>query len=513
MTRITTSHVARVAALAALALPLTAQATLQGLGTSVANLTVRDISSDGSAIVATTSSGIYLWTTSNPTFTLVSTVTGDCDVSNGGTYISCTRPDPSNANASTAARLDVATGVWTFLGGLGAQSGTSVSSCADISADGQYVVGLGWLSANRAHAYRWDSAGGMLDLGVISGVTSNSRADGISADGSTITGYDSDPSTGVWRAAKWVNLTETLVGCLDPMDPINGPSQGYAVSADGSFVVGESSTGLYTPSNWNEEHAWRWDAINGQIDIGTTPVDPFGWGTHHTVPVGVSADGRTIVGWAGVVAFGPGVVIPQFIWREGSGMSLLQDYLVALGTPQAGSWTFDKIAGISADGRVIAGWGHNPSNVIEPWLVVLPPLSETYCVAKVNSLGCTPAIDASGMASATSNQPFIVGASNVLNNKTGLVYYGYAALNAPFQGGTKCVATPTVRTPTQSSGGSISGNDCSGTYSYDFNALIQSAVNPQLTVGTKIYAQYWSRDPISPSTTGLTNAVSFTIFP
>jgi hypothetical protein len=34
-----------------------------------------------------------------------------------------------------------------------------------------------------------------------------------------------------------------------------------------------------------------------------------------------------------------------------------------------------------------------------------------------------------------------------------------------------------------------------------------------LSVGATIRAQYWMRDPASPSTTGLTNGIAFTIFP
>ena len=504
------SNLARVAALAALALPLTAQVTFTGLGTSIPGLRVADISSDGSAMVASDGTSIYLRTSANPTFVVVGVSAGyDFDVSNGGTYICATIPDPSNNNAETAARLTVATGQWTFLGGLGGQSGTSLSSAYDMSADGQAIVGLGWITAQRAHAFRWDPVNGMLDLGSMPGNPHSSRADAISADGTTITGWDEDPNTGVWRAAKWVNTVESLLGCLDPSDPINGPSQGYAVSSDGAYIVGESATGLYTPSYWSEMHAFRWDAINGMLDLGTTPVDPFGWGNHDTFPTAVSTDGRTVVGLSGA-GFGGQTA---FISHHGSPMQPLQDFLLAMGASNAANWFFSDIAGMSADGRVICGSAYNASFQTEPYLITLPANAETYCVAKVNSLGCTPAISATGIASATSSLPFTVGASNVLNNKTGLVFYGLGALNNPFQGGTKCVSSPSFRTPTQNSSGAPSGNSCTGAYSFDFNALIQASTNPQLTVGAKVYCQYWSRDPLSPSTTGLTNAASFTIFP
>jgi hypothetical protein len=137
----------------------------------------------------------------------------------------------------------------------------------------------------------------------------------------------------------------------------------------------------------------------------------------------------------------------------------------------------------------------------------------SYCTAKTNSLGCVPEMSWNGLPSATLTSPFDLNATNVLNNKNGLLFYGFAESSTPFQGGTKCVAAPTRRTPVQSSGGNPPPNDCSGVYTYDFRARIQSGVDPNLTVGATAYAQYWSRDPQSASTTGLTDAVRFTIQP
>lgn len=141
------------------------------------------------------------------------------------------------------------------------------------------------------------------------------------------------------------------------------------------------------------------------------------------------------------------------------------------------------------------------------------PAPQVYCTAKVNSLGCTPSIGSSGTASYTGASPFLVTATNELNQKAGLLFYGTAPSATAFQGGVKCVASPTIRTVVQSSGGSALGNDCSGSYSYDFNARVQALVDPQLVPGAEIFAQYWSRDPQSPSTTGLTAGVRFTIAP
>lgn len=144
---------------------------------------------------------------------------------------------------------------------------------------------------------------------------------------------------------------------------------------------------------------------------------------------------------------------------------------------------------------------------------LFPLAPVVYCVGKVNSLGCTPAIGFSGSASASSSAPFLVTASNLVNQKNGLLFYAYAPDAAVFQGGTKCAANPTVRTPSQNSGGATSGSSCTGAYSLDFNAWLHSGSDPALGAGAEVFAQYWSRDPQSPSHTSLSNALRFVVNP
>lgn len=144
---------------------------------------------------------------------------------------------------------------------------------------------------------------------------------------------------------------------------------------------------------------------------------------------------------------------------------------------------------------------------------LFPVTSSTYCVGKVNSLGCTPAVGVSGSPSASSGLPFTITATSVISQKNGLLFYGRSPTSVLFQGGTKCVADPVQRTPTQNSGGAASGADCTGAFSFDFNALGASGIDPSLVVGAEIFAQYWSRDPASASHTSLSNAVRFLINP
>jgi hypothetical protein len=132
-----------------------------------------------------------------------------------------------------------------------------------------------------------------------------------------------------------------------------------------------------------------------------------------------------------------------------------------------------------------------------------------YCTAKTNSLGCTPAIGSIGQPSKSAGA-FVVTASNVLNQRNGLLFWGTAQSSAPFQGGFKCVASPTVRTPLTSSGGSaLPANDCSGQYAFTFTTAYMNSYG--IAAGDTIDCQFWSRDPASVATSGLTNALEFTV--
>ena len=127
----------------------------------------------------------------------------------------------------------------------------------------------------------------------------------------------------------------------------------------------------------------------------------------------------------------------------------------------------------------------------------------TYCTAKVNSLGCTPAIAGVGSPSVSATSGFKVECSQVRNNKSGLLFYKVAGTQASmaFQCGTLCVGPSGIkRTPAQSAGGNPPpANDCSGVYGLDMNAFAAGMAggNPDpalLTSGNLVHCQWWGRD-------------------
>jgi hypothetical protein len=143
-----------------------------------------------------------------------------------------------------------------------------------------------------------------------------------------------------------------------------------------------------------------------------------------------------------------------------------------------------------------------------------PPAPTAYCTAKTNSLGCVPAISSTGTPDANAGSGFVISMANGVSNKSGLLFYGTTGPHsAPFQGGYLCVQAPLKRTAIQNSGGNPPPDDCSGTFSFDFNVRIASGFDPALVAGAWAWAQYWSRDPNATYTTNLSDALAFVIQP
>ena len=136
---------------------------------------------------------------------------------------------------------------------------------------------------------------------------------------------------------------------------------------------------------------------------------------------------------------------------------------------------------------------------------------QVYCTAAPNSAGCTPQIDWRGVPSDSAGAAFLVGATNVLPNRRGVLFYGLSGPQSlPLHGGTLCVAGPVRRTPLQFAN-ALGPPPCTGQFAFDFNRLIASQVDPALRYGVQVWAQYWSRDPASTSGSSLTDALAFAI--
>jgi sugar lactone lactonase YvrE len=146
-----------------------------------------------------------------------------------------------------------------------------------------------------------------------------------------------------------------------------------------------------------------------------------------------------------------------------------------------------------------------------------PPPVTSYCTAGTTTNGCVPSISGTGTPDANAGSGFTIAVANVEGQKSGILFYGITGAQAVAWGtGSSflCVKAPTQRMGTQTSGGTL--NACDGTLSIDWNAFI--AANPTslgcpYSGGETVWAQGWFRDPPSPKTTNLSNALQFTVQP
>ena len=259
---------------------------------------------------------------------------------------------------------------------------------------------------------------------------------------------------------------------------------------------------------------WAWgyvlvlDGVTGAqlAQIGPAPQQFSYLGASVAAVADLDGDGREEI--AASLRHAPSVRI----WSSASPSTPLVAFTPA--TTYGGALTFGDTNGDQLADLCVSIAGSTQQSLSRVLAFSIVRRAVVYCASETNSLGCTPAIASSGSASATSGAPFLVSASNVLNQRTGLCFYGFAPKQSAFTGGSLCVAGQFRRTPQQNAGGSAQPtNDCSGVFSLDFNARIQSGVDPLLVAGEEVFAQYWSRDPADASTTNLTDALAFFIAP
>ncbi|WP_343836335.1 autotransporter domain-containing protein [Castellaniella ginsengisoli] len=234
------------------------------------------------------------------------------------------------------------------LGSLTAnQQGSSYARA--VSADGSTVVGEAdydrTAGGTNLHAFRWTSAGGMQDLGDFTANQQGySRAYAVSADGSTVVGEASyDLTAGGTRshAFRW-----TSAGGMQDLGDFTANQQGYsyarAVSADGSTVVGEAAYDL--TAGGTRAHAFRWTSAGGMQDLGDFTANQQGYSTARAV----SADGSTVVGYANYDLLAGGTRYHAFRWTSAGGM---QD----LGDLTANQQGYSYARAVSADGSTVVG--------------------------------------------------------------------------------------------------------------------------------------------------------------
>ncbi len=189
--------------------------------------------------------------------------------------------------------------------------------------DGSVIVGTFHLQ----NAFRWTQGSGMQALGALpESLHAYSEAYGVSHDGSVIVGT-SDDEIGYGRAVAWVG--GSIVELPTPSELERSVATVVTMTSGGPIIAG-----------YDGQHAVRWTPSG---------VDVLGLGD--AFPTGISADGNVIVGnWSSWYKQGEFLLGGSgFIWTPSSGMVDLSTYL-GTGRP------LNNIVGVSADGRTIVGF-------------------------------------------------------------------------------------------------------------------------------------------------------------
>lgn len=213
---------------------------------------------------------------------------------------------------------------------LGTFGGYPISKATSVSDGGAVVVGYAYnTQAAVSQAFRWTAATGMVGLGYTGPTHAHSEARGISRDGNTIVGWSRDFLTGNADPFAW---TQSGGMRVLPLLPGRNTGGAYAVSADGSFIVGGDSVGavIWTPTGVQE----------------LTP--PAGWyrsGADH-----VSDDGQVVLG--SLLSTTQAV---DAVWTPSTGFVPFLDYLALNGISVPAGYTIRDVNAMSGDGRTFCG--------------------------------------------------------------------------------------------------------------------------------------------------------------
>jgi uncharacterized membrane protein len=329
--------------------------------------TITELSGDGKVGVGAWLGGIIRWTPEGgPELIGGDWRSSQAGISHNGRTI--TASVEGEGGIQYAAIWEADSG-WTSIGALPGSTPCDIflSSGWGVS-DNKTVVGLNWLDCGHVTAFEWTSDTGMTNLGFLGDPEQlgGSRANRISADSSTVVGWDQH-TTGFWQGAQWRNGQESLfhqppVLCCD-FDPtfctVDTAGTATGVNPDGSIIVGEflatqqffvdPETGTEYP--YCNNTSWKWTPGGGITSLGDFLPD------YTPLAQDVSDDGGVVVGVANPFDF----FLPRrpVIWTEPTGFLDFQEFLAQQGT-YAPEWSLAVAGTVSGDGKTVGGFGYSP---------------------------------------------------------------------------------------------------------------------------------------------------------
>jgi len=363
-------------------------------------------------------------------------------------------------------------------------------------------------------------------------ISADGRLIAFTSSSNNLYALDGNFAADIFVHDRWTGTT--TIQTLSPQGAIsNNASMEAELTADGRYIIFDSAGSNLVANDTNARtDVFRRDLQTGvtlRISVGSGGIQ----GNLESVDPACSFDGSRIVfqSFASNLVPGDTNAHPDLFLRHAANSTTTLITLGFDGRPaDEACCALDPSAedgpALTSDGRttVFQSFATNlvTGDTNGNWDIFvhsdpLPP--QLYCTAKINSLGCLPQIFSSGVPSASQGSGFLVKAVDVLNNKSGLLFYGVnGRANNPFQGGLLCIQSPLKRTPASSSGGNPPPNDCSGSYSLDMNAFAVGALGgtplPALSqLGTLVSCQWWGRDPgfTAPDNTTLSDALEYVV--
>jgi hypothetical protein len=339
------------------------------------NSGIEELSGDGQVAVGFSDYGVIRWTFAGPEVIGNYALAPSSGISRDGRNIVSSILD---ADGHEVAAMWQGGQSWLSMGSLpGSTACDAYLSSAWGVANNGTTVGLAWHDCTYVTGFRWTSAGGMVSLGS-TGEGQGSRADKISADATTIVGWDAS-SWGGWRGTIWrngqasiVHQTPALCCDGDPSCTTDVVGEANAVNPDGSIVIGTNyniprvyvdpwSGDVY---HYCDSGPWRWTPSLGMaVSLGV--FNP-GSGVA-TNAFDLSDDGSVIVGRADDWWMGQ---LTPLLWTTSTGWTDFQAFIAAQGTSAPG-WSLTSAGTVSGDGRTIAGWGYSPFSR-QGWIVKMP---------------------------------------------------------------------------------------------------------------------------------------------
>ena len=305
-----------------------------------------------------------------------------------------------------------------------------------------------------------------------------------------------------------------------------------AVSGNGRFVAFESRATTLVPNDTNQQYdIFVRDLQSGtttRVNVGASGAQATGgaqgFSSMSRRPA-ISVDGRYVAYESGAINLAPGDTngMPDAFLCDRFAHTTTRVSVSNSGTQITN--TNAGVATVSADGRRVVFFTQFPldsndtNGIVDIYLreiTCFPPA--TYCEAGLSTNFCSPAMSASGVPSASATSGFTLTCSGLDAQKTALIFYGASGRLAqpwgPVGGSLMCVAHPVQRMTTSNSGGTLGW--CDGSVSIDWLAFLAThanAIGNPLAAGAIFDAQCWYRDPPSPKSTNLSNAIEFDLCP